>query len=141
MDEETKNILRQFVAWTKLKAKLHILKPKELYFKSREVWWANMGLNIGFEVKGKGENFARPVLILKKLSPDTCLVIPLTTSSRRKNLFPLRNITEEEEKESFALLEQVRLIDKKRLEEKIGMISEDMFNGLKRSFSDFINDD
>ena len=139
MNDKTENILQQFVAWKKLKAKLHILKPKKLYFKSRELWWANIGLNIGFEVKGKGENFSRPIVILKSLSPDTCLIIPLTTSSKRKNLFPLGKIAEDQEEESFALLEQIRLIDKKRLEEKIGMLSEEIFSDLKKSFSDFID--
>lgn len=141
MNNDTEKILKQFIAWTKLKAKLHILKPKELYFKNREVWWANIGLNIGFEIKGKGENFARPVVILKTLSSDTCLIIPLTSSSKRKNLFPLGKIDDDQKEESFALLEQIRLIDKKRLEEKIGTISEEIFDGLKKSFYDFISND
>lgn len=139
MDENIKNILREFVVWTKLKAKLHILKPDKLYFHEREIWWANLGLNIGFEIKGKGENFARPVIILKKLSLDTCLIIPLTSSSKRKNIFPIGKMAEGQEEKSFALLEQIRLIDRKRLEEKVGTITEEVFNDLKKSFSDFIN--
>ena len=113
MDKDTESILQQFVTWTKLKTRLHLLKPKKLYFKRREMWWANIGLNIGFEVKGKGENFARPVLILKELSPDTCLIIPLTTSSKRKNLFPLGKIAEDQEEESFCFHLKKRLIYKK----------------------------
>jgi len=139
MNEEIKDVLREFVTWTKLKAKLHLSKADELYFKNREVWWASVGLNIGFEVKGKGENFARPVIILKALSPHTCLIIPLTKSDKRKNLFPMGKITEDQDYKSFALLEQVRLIDKKRLEEKVGTVSEEIFTDLKKSFSDFIN--
>ncbi|MCR4311174.1 MAG: type II toxin-antitoxin system PemK/MazF family toxin, partial [Candidatus Taylorbacteria bacterium] len=139
MNKEIRDVLREFVTWTKLKAKLHLSNTDELYFKNREVWWASVGLNVGFEVKGKGDNFARPVVILKALSPHTCLIIPLTKSVKRKNLFPMGKITEDQDYESFALLEQVRLIDKKRLEEKIGTVGEEVFTNLRKSFSGFIN--
>jgi len=90
-----------------------------------------MGLNVGFEVKGKGESFSRPIIILRKLSADTCLVVPLTTSAKRKKLFPLGKISGDDE--SFALVEQIRLIDKKRLEEKVGMLEEKVFDNLKQA--------
>jgi mRNA interferase MazF len=129
MEQETENIIKQFVEWIKIKTKIHLCKPADIYFNEREIWWARLGLNVGFEVKGKGENFSRPIIILKKLSSDTCLIIPLTTSSKRKNLFPLGKINGDED--SFALLEQIRLIDKKRLEEKVGMLEENLFNDFK----------
>ena len=131
MEKETENIIKQFIDWTKVKTKIHLCKPANVYFNERDIWWASMGLNVGFEVKGKGESFSRPIIILRKLSADTCLVVPLTTSAKRKKLFPLGKISGDDE--SFALVEQIRLIDKKRLEEKVGMLEEKVFDNLKQA--------
>ena len=60
--------LFRFVEWTKLKIRLHIESKKIVYFYEREIWWASLGENIGFEQNGKDENFSRPVLILKKFN-------------------------------------------------------------------------
>ena len=32
-------------------------------FKEREVWWCKIGLNVGVEQDGKGNNYTRPILI------------------------------------------------------------------------------
>lgn len=38
-----------------------------------------MGQNIGFEQNGKGDNFVRPVIILKKFNKNMFFGIPLST--------------------------------------------------------------
>lgn len=43
-----------------------------------EIRWCRFGLNIGFETLGKGQDFIRPVLILKKYSKDVFLGLPIT---------------------------------------------------------------
>jgi mRNA interferase MazF len=53
-----------------------------LYFYEREVWWCAIGVIVGFEQDGKGEKFARPVLVLKKYSKNVFVGIPLTTAKR-----------------------------------------------------------
>ncbi len=52
---------------------------KKPFFKEGEVWWCSIGINLGTEAKGKGEMFTRPVLIIKKLSSEACIVLPITT--------------------------------------------------------------
>ena len=37
-------------------------------FSERDVWFIEMGINVGFEQDGKGEDYLRPVLILKKFN-------------------------------------------------------------------------
>jgi len=61
----------QFIAWSKLKVRLHIKPDNGVYFREREIWWASLGANIGYEQDGKHENFERPVLVLKKFSRHT----------------------------------------------------------------------
>lgn len=51
-----------------------------LFFKEGEIWWAYLGLNIGFEIDGKGKDFSRPVLVLKKYNGYSFLALPLSTS-------------------------------------------------------------
>jgi len=111
--------------WHKVKDGL-IKSDKKVYFHEREVWWCSLGKNIGFEQNGKGEEFTRPIIVVKRLSLDTCLIVPLTTSKKRKNLFPLGNLVDEKEK-TYAMVEQVRLIDAKRLGKKVGILNNEIY--------------
>ena len=61
------------------------LKKKELenssekfFFKTGEIWWCSVGLNVKTESCGKGEDYQRPVLILRKLSQENFIGIPLS---------------------------------------------------------------
>jgi mRNA interferase MazF len=47
-------------------------------FQEREVWWCNIGVNIGDEEDGKSEFFSRPVLIIHKFNKKVFWGIPLT---------------------------------------------------------------
>jgi len=115
---------KDFESWFSLRGKIHKKKQK-VFFHEREVWWCSTGENIGFEQNGKGKEFTRPVIIIKRLSLDTCLIIPLTTSTKRKNTILLDVL--DKDKKSFAMVEQIRLIDAKRLGLKIGSISKSKF--------------
>ena len=55
----------------------------DIYFYEREIWWCAIGVNVGFEQDGKGERFARPVLIIRKFSKNVFLGVPLTTMQMR----------------------------------------------------------
>jgi hypothetical protein len=44
-------------------------KDTRIFFHEREIWFAHLGANVGFEQDGKGENFGRPVLIFRKFNP------------------------------------------------------------------------
>ncbi len=69
---ENPEYLEQFISWTKIKIRL-FLKPNkhEIYFNEREIWWAHLGVNVGYEQDGKNDNFERPVLIIKKFGKHT----------------------------------------------------------------------
>ena len=56
---------KRFDEWNEKKKKIHYSKNLPLYHE-REIWWITIGENIGSEVNGKGEDFLRPVLIVRK---------------------------------------------------------------------------
>lgn len=122
--------------WHRIKNNL-IENSRQIYFHEREIWWCSLGKNVGFEQNGKGREFTRPIVVLHRLSLDTCLAIPLTTSKNRKNLFSLGKVVETNQ-ESFAMLEQIRLIDAKRFGKKICVLDSQSFKKLLESTSKLI---
>lgn len=98
---------------------------------AREVWWVSLGVNIGSEQDGLGANFERPVLILKKLSPSTFLVFPLSTKEKLEK-FQYKVIVNG--KEGYVLLDQVKVIDTKRFLRKMGYVDKETFEIIKQKF-------
>ncbi len=108
---------------------------KDFYVLERELWWCHVGVNVGREQDGKGVNFERPVVILKRLSKDTFLIVP--TSSKNKNNKNYIKVSIGE-KFSFALIDQIKVIDIKRLNRKIGTILKSDFDNLVLKVLDII---
>ncbi len=127
--------MKDFDTWSIQKKELHTTGTAKLYH-SREVWWCILGVNVGFEQDGSGSSSSRPVLILKGFSKYVCLAIPLTTSAKTNPYhFPLGKI---DTKESFAILSQLRLIDTRRLVDKICFVSIEKFEEIKKAVRDLI---
>jgi mRNA-degrading endonuclease toxin of MazEF toxin-antitoxin module len=90
-----------------------------------EIWWCSLGINIGTEQNGTGHSLARPVLILKKIDRKSCYIVPLTTSTLNKKY--RIGIGKIHDKDAKVLMDQIRVIDSKRLIEKITDIDPCMF--------------
>lgn len=132
MLEEEK--LRNFVDWTKLKIKLHLSEVKK-FFNERDIWWASLGVNIGFEQDGEHQNFERPVLVLKRFNNDVLLILPITSKYKENKYYYGFKYNGK----TFAvILSQVRLISSKRLLRKIRMLSEQEFNEIKQLVKNII---
>lgn len=58
---------KRFDEWIEVKKSRHD-SARLPVIKDGEIWWCAMGENIGVEINGKNESFARPVLVFKKLS-------------------------------------------------------------------------
>jgi mRNA interferase MazF len=69
---------KNFDKWNELKKEIEN-NSNDLVIKEWEIWWVNIWLNIKTESCWKWEQFRRPVLIIKKLSHSSCIVIPLST--------------------------------------------------------------
>ncbi len=126
---DKKSDSKDFDVWN-LKKKHAELEDKRLYT-TREIWWCKLGVNIGFEQDGSGEEFLRPCVIVRGFGPRICMVIPLTTSL---NKHPLRvPLGEVEKKQASALFSQIRSIDTRRLVEKIGFLDKEKFEELRKN--------
>ena len=120
---------KEFDKWNEKKKLTHTEKPR--LYTVREIWWCRLGVNIGTEQDGGGSNFLRPAVILRGFGPDACLVVPLTTSLHEH---PLRiDVGMIDGRSARANLSQIRVVDTRRLVEKIGFIDKAVFQKLKKT--------
>jgi mRNA interferase MazF len=85
------------------------------------VWFCNFGLNIGYEIDGKDQNFLRPALVLKSFERGGGVVIPLTSVQKQnKYLIPINEI-------SFVNITQIRYLDSRRFYRFIYTLEENKF--------------
>lgn len=134
MDELLEVILKQFIAWTKLKVKTHY-KEREFYFYERQIWWASLGHNIGREQNGKNANFERPILVFKKFNEDTLWAIPASSKIKAGRYYESYHL----DKNEFSLnLSQLRLISSKRLLRLSGEISREEYEMIKNRVRELI---
>ena len=126
-------MFKEFAKWHETKSLLHN-KGSRLYFHEREVWWCSLGFNIGFEQDGKGRSFARPVLILKKFNQEIFWALPIT-SVIKSNKFYFSLILNDRKPRSV-ILSQLRLIDDKRLIDKVGTINKTNYLNIKKATMD-----
>ena len=106
---------KDFDQWNEIKKSTNQINSL-IKIKEGEIRWCKFGLNIGKEVFGKGENFRRPALILKKFSGDVFLGLPLTTREHEGDWYYK---IEHGGISRFVILNQSRILDRKRLEEKL----------------------
>ncbi len=126
---------KDFDHWSNHKKQIHSKNENKLYH-AREIWWCALGVNVGFEQDGTGRDNERPVLILKGFSKQVCLVIPLTTS-RKKNPYHI-SLGIVNERIAFAIISQIRLIDTKRLINKIGFLENQIFESIRKATKDLL---
>lgn len=104
-------------------------REEHFFFKTGEIWWCSLGLNIGSESYGKGETFRRPILILKKLSKNSCIAIPLTSKEKIGTWF--QEITIHREKK-WAMLYQIRMIHSNRFQRRMAVLDDGDFKRVKQ---------
>ena len=116
MDEEEHKLLQK---WMKIAERLNASKTLH-NFKEGEVWWAAVGKNIGIEINGKGDGFARPVLIYKKLSRQGFMGIPLISQKHGGDWYMRIWLGK---KDNRLVLSQAKVMSALRLYRKMGRIS------------------
>ncbi len=99
-----------------------------------EVWVANLDPILGSEQAGM-----RPIIIFQENTisqfTSTIITIPLTTNIRRSSLPSCLLIAKNEgglNKDSVALCHQIRVLDKVRLSQKIGQLSQKTIKQLEK---------
>ncbi|MBP9802884.1 MAG: type II toxin-antitoxin system PemK/MazF family toxin, partial [Candidatus Pacebacteria bacterium] len=113
--------------WNIIKKELS-KKEEKFFFKEGDIWWVSLGKNLGTESYGKGEIFRRPVLIIKKLNSNSCIVLPLTSKNKSGTWFT--EITFQNEIKTV-LLYQIKMINTKRFQRRLGVLDDNDFKKVK----------
>lgn len=125
---------KDFDTWNK--SKKDIDKNKPLFFDEKEIWWCQLGVNIGSEEDGKGRNFERPILIIKKINDHVGWAFPLS-SKRRQNKYrydiPGTN--------NQVLLSQIRTIDSRRMLRRVNVLDHATFKKVIDTFVGLIKNE
>lgn len=129
--------LKDFDSWNNLKKKLDAGSNKLNSFpKEKEVWIADIGVNIGYEQNGNENNFSRPVLIIKKFNNHMFWAVPLST--KQKDLDFYFNYIDRDDQKVSAILAQMKLISIKRLKRDIYIMPDDLFDEIKEKLKSFL---
>lgn len=136
-DQTNKPYVKDFDGWHPIKK---VIDAKDLdvvpYFSEREIWFCQMGCNVGYEQDGKNEDFVRPVVIVKKYNAHLFMGMPLTTKIKA---FPFYfNVGVVDGEVAMAILSQMRPFSSKRLLDKVGTMNEQMFEAMKKATSGYI---
>ncbi len=123
---------KQFEKWCLLKKEINTYNNRT--YRPRDIWWCTAGENIGSEESGKGDRFARSVLIVTSFGREVCLIVPLTSSENiHKYRIPIGQIDGVEAK---VIISQMRVVDSRRLEDKICYIDKDTLKTVKKAIKD-----
>ncbi|PIR37355.1 MAG: hypothetical protein COV35_09685 [Alphaproteobacteria bacterium CG11_big_fil_rev_8_21_14_0_20_39_49] len=126
---------KDFDGWNEAKKNLQENTHYPL-FKERDVWWCRLGVNLGDEEDGKGEFFNRPVLVLRKFNKRVFIGVPLSSKIKDNNYFYF-TFAFQRRKQSV-ILPQIRLMDSRRLSDKMGSVSKEEFLIIKEKVKNLI---
>ena len=90
-------------------------------------------MNVGSEQSGKHELFERPVLVVKKVTANTFIGVPLTSNKKKGSWY-----VEIESTKSSAIISQVKLFDTRRLARKIKSIPIEEFEIVKNKLKNYL---
>lgn len=112
---------KDFDKWNEKKKRLD--SSQNLFdFHEREVWWCSIGINVGSEQHSTSDDFGRPVLVIRRFSPNVFWGIPLTTKVNKRVPFRIRVAIDGVPND--ILIEQLRAFDRRRLLRKIAVVGE-----------------
>jgi mRNA interferase MazF len=98
--------------WNTVKKRIENSDHIAPYYKDGDIWWISIGYNIGCEIYGKGKDYARPVLVLKRFNQESFIGVPLSSKYHRSRYYIPIIV---KNKKVFALISQIRLFSTKRM--------------------------
>lgn len=116
--------MKQYDEWNEVKKNTE-KQNFTLTVKPREIYWVKIGQNIGSEEFGKDADFTRPVIIVRKLTRDLFIGIPITTTLKNNDYFHQFSYTNKTRGviENSAMILQLRTFSIKRVLNKIGKVN------------------
>jgi len=120
--------MEKFDKWNKVKKHTEA-NTRKLGIRARDIFWAKIGQNVGSEEYGKDKNFARPVIIVRKLTSDLFIGIPLTSTIKSNDYFHSFEYNNKSNGLTInsAMILQVRAYSIKRLMNKTGVVNKEDF--------------
>lgn len=118
---------KKFNDWNSQKKALEN-RDIDLLFKTGDVWWCSLGVNVREESCGKGDTFRRPILVLRKLSKKSFIGIPLSTKKKIGTWFCDIGILGETQ---YVLLYQIRMFSVARLQRRLTTMDDKDFSRVK----------
>lgn len=128
--------VKNYSDWHRVKLDINN-KEIRAHATEREVWFCHLGANVGFEQDGKGDRYLRPMLIIKKTSPETYIAIPITKKFRNYPSY-VRMPANSSKFDGYLILNQIRFIDGKRLAYHRMTIDKAQFAEIKNRLIDII---
>lgn len=123
-------MIKKFVDWFRIKPVLDA-KLKYPKFEEGEVWWCHLGENVGHEENGKGDQFLRPVIVVKKFNRRLFYGLPTTTIAKDNDYYFRLAI---KSKSVYVMLSQMRAVDASRLLYRQARIKYSNLKALKKAF-------
>jgi len=124
--------IKRFREWIRIKQKLDDNSYTPPLIHEGDLWWCAIGENVGVETSGKGNNFTRPVIVLKKFSRLAFFGIPTTTNTERIGSWYVH--FRHQGVDEVAMLAQARMFSYKRLDLKMGELDGEDFKRVKEAF-------
>lgn len=119
---------KDFDGWNEKKKIIHE-KGENKFYHARDIWWCSLGVNVGFEQDGTGQNYDRPIVVIKGFNQHVFFGVALTGKKKEGKFYFY--IGKVEDRDATAVLSQVKIFDTKRLIRKIGVLDEETFGKLK----------
>ena len=122
----------QLSQWFDVKRRLRESTREEAVVNEWDIWWVSFGENVGFEINGKSADFSRPAIVYKKLSRQMFLVVPTTTQSKNGSWYVSLH---HDRTNMWACLQQIRVIDYRRLHTKLGSVGRTEVDRIRLAFN------
>jgi pseudaminic acid cytidylyltransferase len=123
----------KYQIWSDLKRTLSTKVPMQ--FNVRDILFISMGQNIGYEQYGKGDDFLRPVVVIKKFNKHLFLGVPLSSVEKNGYLFHAIHF---KNRTNTGLLLQTKTFDSKRIKYKLATLSSNEFDKLVERFCEVV---
>jgi mRNA interferase MazF len=130
---------KDFLNWVKVKIRINneenrVGDNKSEVIRKGEVRWTTLGVNIGREMDGKGDNFARPALVLHTIGDSLALIAPITSKKKKIPGYIDFNWLD---KSDCICINQIRIISTKRLLKRIVKVSDKKLKAVKDFVREF----
>ncbi len=126
---------KDFEGWLKIKVESQE-RQNPPTFQEREIWWCRIGVNVCDEEDGKGNDFSRPVLIVRKFNKRIFWGVPLTTQIKDTPHYYKIHF---KNKTQCVMLTQLRMWHNNRLMTKMGQLTKEQVKEIRKSLRELIN--